>query len=309
MSAAPNPSVPPQAPVTAAPSAAEQFLEKNFKKIAIGFGLLVVVVVALGLARHFRHQTELEASERFTAAKNVEDCDLIINKYPGTQSAGNALLLKADFLWGENKKESSVKTLQEFLKSESDHPLAPQATLALGSKQVAMGEKDSGRKTLEEVVQKFPKTDVAAAAQLQIGDLLWADGKIDEARKIFLELPRNYPGSPILPSVEERSKMIDSGLPTVEVDPPPAPPAPPVPAPGAAVPSIPSLLNPTAPAPLSVPSLKGPMAPSADPLLPAPPTVPVVPAPAPTTPEAPKTAPAPAPATPAADKPAPAPAP
>lgn len=311
-------SLPPPDLSAPASNATEQFLEKNFKKLAIIAGLIVLLFVALGLARYFKHETEREAAESFTAAKSLADCDLVISKYSGTRAAGNARLLKSELLWSEDKKDESVKVLQEFLTSDSSHPLFSQALLALGTKQLALGQKDSGRKTLEEVIQKHGKSDEAAAAQLYLGDLFWTDGKIEEARKVFIDMPRNYPGNAILSRVEERIKLIDAGIPTVEVEAPPAP-KPPAPVPGA--PPI-GPLSPTAPTPgvtappaLTAPSLTAP-APPAPPLAPTlpTPTLPVtssspVPAPAPVPAPIPVPAPTPVPAPAPESKPAPAPAP
>lgn len=297
----PQPAANPEHPAeTAEVSKIEQFLEENLKKIVLGLGLVIVVLVAVAVSRHFSHETELQAAEAFTSAKNAADCDVIVQKFAGTGAAGNAQLLKASLLWEEGKKESSVAALQEFIKSQPEHPLLPHALLSLGSKQAALGEKEAARASLETVVRDHAKSEAAAAAQTQLGDMLWAEGKIEEARKIFTELPRNNPGSPFIGQVEQRLKMMDAGLPTKEVDPPPAPkPAPPA-APASPVPTInvPSLTAPPA-APMPAPPVTPPAA-----------TTPPVPAPAPTAPAPAPKAEAKAPATPAAPAaPAPPPAP
>lgn len=306
MSAAKSPTATPVHPPAEVPqSKLEQFLEANFKKIALGLGLFLVVLIAIAVARHFSHETELRAAEAFTSAKNAADCDVIIQKFAGTEAAGNAMLLKASLLWDEGKKESSVTALQEFVKDQPDHPLLPHALLGLGSKQAALGNNDDARKTLEAVSRDYAKSEVAAAAQAQLGDILWAEGKLDEAKKIFTELPRNNPGSPFIGQAEQRLKVMDAGLPTKEVDPPPAPkpveaPKPPVPGLGV----IPQITPSTGDAPtLNVPSLTAPpgpamlapvLAPAPAPAAPAAPAAPkaedkpATPAPAPAAPEAPK---------------------
>lgn len=276
--AKPQPSAAPESPPEEVPvNKVEKFLEENFKKIVLGFGLIALLVVAIGTSRHFSHQTELEASERFTAAKTPEDCDIVVQKYPGTLAAGNALLLKADLLWEAGKKESSIATLQEFVKNQAGHPLLANALLGLGSKQAALGDKDSARKTLEGIIRDQPKSEVAAAAATQLGDMLWAEGKIEDAKKLFLELPRNNPGSPFIEQVEERTKMMNAALPTKEVDPPPAPKAAEAPKP---VPALPG-------APVPVPSIPGINAPTLTPAA-VPPAAATPPVAAPAAPVPPK---------------------
>ncbi|MFZ4763785.1 MAG: tetratricopeptide repeat protein, partial [Roseimicrobium sp.] len=275
----------PNLTVDALPDAAaahpfEQFLERNFTKLLLGIGLIALVAAGIAAARHFAHETEMEAAVRFTSAKTPEDCDVVVQKYAGTGAAGNALLLKAELLWAAGKKDSSVDALQQFIKEHPNHPLLAHARLALGSKQADMDLKDAARQTLEGVVRDYPKNEAAAAAQTLLGDLLWADGKLDEAKKLFSELPRNFPGSPLIDQVEERTKMIAAALPIKEVDPPPAPPKP------AEAPKAPALLTPTAPN-ITVPTLSAPPVPPTAPM-PAPtaltPPVSLVPSAPPVTP-------------------------
>ena len=92
----------------------EKFLEDNFRKLVWFFVLVVIALIAFGF---FRHQSTLksnEAAEAFTSAKTVEDCDLVISRYPGSTAAANALLLKSDLLWDQNKKSSAVDELKAF---------------------------------------------------------------------------------------------------------------------------------------------------------------------------------------------------
>src|SRR4051812_31935852 len=154
----------PEPAVQAAPlSPTEQFLERNFKKIIWGLALVAAALLVVAVSRHFSRQSELEAAAAFTSAKTVEDCDIVAQKYAGRKAAGNALLLKASLLWDAGKKESSVAALQDFIKNQPEHPLLPDAQVALGSKQALLGDKDAARKTLEAVVKDHGKSEAAAA--------------------------------------------------------------------------------------------------------------------------------------------------
>ncbi|WP_218280824.1 hypothetical protein [Verrucomicrobium spinosum] len=46
----------------------EEFLEQHIKKILVGVALLALVMLTIAISRHFKHKTEVEAAERFTAA-------------------------------------------------------------------------------------------------------------------------------------------------------------------------------------------------------------------------------------------------
>ena len=305
-----------QPPAMALPqSQLEQFLERNFKSIMLGFAALAVALAVFFIMRYMSAQKEQEAAEKFTAAMGVEDCDVVVQKYPGSAAAGNALLMKANFLWSQDRKDTSIATLQEFVRSYGSHKLHASGLLGLATKQAAVGDKSAARATLDELLKKYPKSELAPAADIQIADLFWAEGKTDEAKKQLDSLLQKYPGNMTAfnQAVDERVQLLNAGLPMKEVDGPPKPK--PVPTPGPAPAGITPMKAPEikmpAPGALPAPAPAAPAKPAATPT-PAPPA----PSPATATPPvkepaaADKPAPAPAPATPAASSsPAPAPAP
>lgn len=204
----------------------EQFLEDNFKKIMLGLLVVALVLAGVFASRHFAARRNLEAAEKFASAAGVEDCDVVIQKYPGSIAAGNALLQKADLLWQQGKKESSIDALKEFLKSLPNHKLRASAAIALGTKQAAIGDRDAGRATLEGFLKSNPQSELAPAADIQLGDLLWQEGKDAETKKHFDSLLQKYPGKMAMfnQALEERQQLMGSGLPQKEVaGPPPAP--------------------------------------------------------------------------------------
>ncbi|MCF7784742.1 MAG: tetratricopeptide repeat protein [Prosthecobacter sp.] len=293
----------------------EKFLEDNSRKLVWLFIIAVVSIIAFGLIKHQNTLKDNEAAEAFTGAKTVEDCDLVISRYPGTMAAANALLLKADLLWDQNKKSSAVEALKEFTTKDASNPLAVFALLGLGSKLDAMGESKEAQAVFERITNEFSTSEAAPMAQVRLGDLLWAQGKADEAKKAYEELAVKFPDMTEFQAISQaRLDWIAATLPTKEVDAPPAPKVEPKPA--AVVPGMPNLkLNAGnsgigAPAaPVMVPPATTPA--PATPAVPAPAaTTPATPAPAATTPAPTKPAdaapatPAPAATTPAPTKPA-----
>lgn len=290
----PSPSAPPsQAPL----SPAEQFMENHFRSIMVGLAVVAVLLGAVGIMRYMSNQKAQEAAERFTSAVTTEDCDIVVQKYPGSVAAGNALVRKAEILWNDGKKDSSVKTLKQFVKDYDSHPLRAASLLGLATKEAAMGDKADAKQLLDELVKKYPQSEFAPAAQIQSADMLWAEGKTDEAKKLLESLARQYPGkmATLNEGVTQRLQMMNAGLPTTETEapaPPPKPPTPPA-APGTPPISVPGL---TAPPQITLPPMPGTTS-----VLP---TTPPVPAPSSAAPAEKKSAPAPAPA-PAAPAPAP----
>lgn len=315
-------------------SPSEQFLEKNLRKI---IWLSILIVVGLGaywLVSHNARVAAEAAAEEVTAAKTVDDCDLVIRKHAGSIAAANAMLLKANLQWEKNEKSDSVKTLQEFTTQFPKHPFYGQTLLAIASKKELLGETSEAKAGYEQILADFPNTELAQLAQIRLGDLLWADGKTEEAKKAYEEATANFLGvTAFEQESNERLTWLASSLPTKEVEAPPAPkpPAPPPGAPGinlnGAEGGIKATINPTdlgkaplmlQPAPslpkapatpppsatspaVEVPATPAPKAAAPTPPVPAP-TVPATPpAPAPAIPAAP---PVPAPATPPAPAPA-----
>ena len=70
----------------------EKFLEDNARKLVWLFIIAVVAIIAFGVIKHQNTLKANEAAEAFTGAKTVEDCDLVISRYPGSNAAANALL-------------------------------------------------------------------------------------------------------------------------------------------------------------------------------------------------------------------------
>lgn len=218
----------------------ETFLEDNFKKILL---LCIAVIAGLGIwgsVNYINRAKAIEAGEAYASAKTVEDFDVVISKYAGTLSAGNALLQKADLLWEQNKKSTSVDALKEFTDKYNQHPFLPQALLALGGKLESTSGRSDAKSIFERIVTEFPTSDVAALAQIRLGDLLWADGKDEEAKKIYEGIAAKFPGvaNAILDQGQNRLQWIAAKLPTKEVDGPPKPKVD-----AAAAPSIPGMPN------------------------------------------------------------------
>jgi predicted negative regulator of RcsB-dependent stress response len=327
------------APIKSAASlpAWEQYLEKNFKKLLLLFIAVVIVLAIYGFTRYLGYAAAIKAGEAFAAAKTVEDLDVVIGDHKGTTAAGNSLLQKADLLWEQNKKTTSVEVLREFVKSHSEHPLMPQALLGLATKLESLGQRGDAKPIFEKILSQYGSSDLAALAELRLGDIAWAEGKEDEAKKIYEGLPAKHAGgvdNPFLPLAESRLEWIAAKLPTQEVD---GPPKPKVETPAASAPAVPGMppqfklnsadgkpLSPTITPPAAgdatTPSINlspagVPTAPmTITPAAPAPATTPTIelkPAPTPATPLTPSVElkPAPAPAAPSAPATSPAPAP
>jgi len=295
-------------------SAVDQFLDRHFRTLILGVVALAVVIIIGLILKQRAHEADIVAATAATEAKTPEDCELVVAAHPGTTAAGNALLKKASLLWDQNKKDSSVAVLRDFLAKFSSHPFRVQALSSLATRLESMGNTDEAKKLYEQIQSEFPNDAMSGLAQIRLGDILWQQGKEAEAEKLYAELPRKFPGSPFFDDHQSRLEWIGAGLPTKEVEAPKPPPASlAAPAPGAAAPrpnpaaslTAPSSLIPPAPKPVTPPPAPKP---APKPAVSAPVQVPASPAPAVPAAKPTPAAPATAPATTPAPAPAPAPA-
>jgi len=217
----------PQPPAAPPTPALEQFLDANFRSIVIAFVAVVVAALVYG-AVSFKNRRAAEAAAiEASGARTVADCDLVVQHHPGTVAAGNALLTKAKLLWDDNKKDTSVAVLRDFVAKYADHPFRPQGVLGLATRLESMGAKNDiaeAKTLLEKLVSEQGKSDIGTLAQLRLGDLLWNEGKADEAKKVYEALPQKMTGSPFFEHNTERLKWLAAGLPTKEVEGPKPPP-------------------------------------------------------------------------------------
>lgn len=314
-------------PAAFAPSAEEQELNSQFKKIVVVCGVIVAGLAAYGIIQHNARVAAEQAAEAFTGAKTADDCDLVAKKHSGTPAAANALLLKATLHWEKNEKTSAVEALKAYLAQHKDHAFYKETLLTLATRLEAMGEKGEAKAAYERVMAELPGSELAQLAQIRLGDMIWADGKEEDAKKAYEEAGSKFPGVTAFEGDgKTRLEWIAANLPTKEVDPPPAPKPDPKAAPatpniklnsveGGLSPTIklgdaPAMLQPTpgapaapaVPAPAGAPKLVEPAPKLEVPKSATSPAVqvpPAAPAPAPVTPPAPSPAPAaPAPAKP-----------
>ena len=211
-------------PAAFEPSAQEQALNGQFKKILLLFGVIVAGLAAYGIIQHNARTAAEAAAEAFTGAKTVDDCDLVVKKHPGTPAAANALLLKATLHWEKNEKSSCVEALKAYLAGHKDHAFYKETLLTLATRLEAMGEKSEAKAAYERVISELAGSELAQLSQLRLGDMLWADGKEEEAKKAYEEAGTKYPGVTAFEGESKtRLEWIAANLPTKEVDAPPAP--------------------------------------------------------------------------------------
>jgi predicted negative regulator of RcsB-dependent stress response len=187
------------------PEQEEEFIDTGFDaylfwdryRLVIIFAIIALI---LGISGYFILQTQREqaaqaAGAALAQASSEEDLHGVMDKYPGTVSAGDAALMLAGRLRGEGKFDEAMQTLQDFESKFPTHPLFAGAELAIGETLEAQGKTDEALTKYQGVAAKYSDTYVAPLAVLDQANLLQSQGKPEEARRVYENFVEQFPDS------------------------------------------------------------------------------------------------------------------
>ena len=103
---------------------ADFFWEAHWKKIAGALVAVVLGILAFGGWAYYRANLSSSAAALYSAAKTPEDWRKVAEQYPGSLSAGNAMMRIAASLRGEGKPEEAAAEFEKFASDQPEHPLA-----------------------------------------------------------------------------------------------------------------------------------------------------------------------------------------
>src|SRR6266403_4907405 len=117
----------------------EVFWAKQGKRITIA----VVAVAVIGIAVLYRQHQSTEqaelAADRLASAMDVASLEAIARDFPGSTTAGNALLRVADFYYRNGKYTEAASTYERIEKEIPTYPLADSAKLSKAAIMEAQG--------------------------------------------------------------------------------------------------------------------------------------------------------------------------
>jgi outer membrane protein assembly factor BamD (BamD/ComL family) len=174
----------------------ELFWEKNKSLI---FGLLAVIVIGgVGVAAWFGYSSNQNASAQklLAEAKGISDLQAVVQKFPKTMPAVDALMQIASAEREAGNMEKSTAAFREFLNRFPKHPLAGGALLGVAMNQDAAGDVQSAMATCQQVVTQFPQSYAAPFAAYTEAEILLRGFQIEEARRGFNMVVTQFPASP-----------------------------------------------------------------------------------------------------------------
>lgn len=174
----------------------ELFWEKN--KSAIIGAVALLVLAAIGSAVWFVYSsTRSAAAQKLLAdAKDIAGFEAVVNQYPGSMPAADALLRLATAQREAGDLEKSSAAFQNFLEKFPDHQLAGGALLGVGQNQDAAGKADAAISTYQQVVTRYPKSYAAPFAAYSEGEILLRRFQRDDALRSFNMVLTQFPQSP-----------------------------------------------------------------------------------------------------------------
>ncbi len=107
------------------------FWDQYRQTILVAVGIVLLGLVIFGIYEYNQSRRIAAAGAALAQASSDDDYRQVIDKYPGTEAAGNASLILAGKLRDEKKYDERPEVLQTFLDKYPTHPLAHAADLSI----------------------------------------------------------------------------------------------------------------------------------------------------------------------------------
>jgi predicted negative regulator of RcsB-dependent stress response len=215
----------PVLPTSKPENSAEEFLEKHGKKT-----ILLVILIIIGVAVSFFNQAKQEtylkeSGEKFASAQTTDELNAVIDHYPGSAAAGNAMLLLADRNLTKGEVEEAKINLTKFVREQKDTPLYFNGLFALGTVEERLGKPDEAKKIYQEIIAAGEQATTAAVAALRVADIIHEQGDLEGALKAYDAIAIKFPGNVFIEEngvIDNRKADINQSI-ILRDNPPPAP--------------------------------------------------------------------------------------
>lgn len=172
------------------------FWEKN-KSLILAI-VAAIVIGGVGAAAWFAYSSSQNAAAQtlLAEANGVSDLQAVVDKFPKTMPAADALMRIAAAEREAGNMEKSTAAFRDFLNQFPKHPLAGGALLGVAMNQDAAGDFQSAMATCQQVVTQFPQSYAAPFAAYTEAEILLRGFQIEEARRGFNMVVTQFPASP-----------------------------------------------------------------------------------------------------------------
>jgi len=108
----------------------------------------------------------------------------------------------------QGQYDKAIQTLRDFLRTNRESPLAPNAQYWIGESYYMLGDYYQAILNFNQVRQQHPKSDRAPAAVLKIGLAFQQMGNKSEAKLAFQKVINDYPSSPEAAQAREKLQAL-----------------------------------------------------------------------------------------------------
>lgn len=194
------------------------FIEKNWKKIAVILGAIIVAVTGFYIYKNLMADKEIEAQKAIAVAQvafaqeqydqalngdgNSKGFIKIIDEYSGTKTANIAKLYAGLSYAKIDSVSEAIKFLEDF-STQDDNIVSPAAIAALGNLYIQKGDNEKGIKTLIEAANKANNDAVSPVFLLQAGQVYESMNQNDKAVELYNKIKTVYYRSPISQDIDK----------------------------------------------------------------------------------------------------------
>ena len=194
------------------------FIEKNWKKIAVILGAIIVAVTGFYIYKNLMADKEIEAQKAIAVAQvafaqeqydqalngdgNSKGFIKIIDEYSGTKTANIAKLYAGLSYAKVDSVSEAIKFLEDF-STQDDDIVSPAALAALGNLYIQKGDNEKGIKTLIEAANKANNDAVSPVFLLQAGQVYESMNQNDKAVELYNKIKTVYYRSPISQDIDK----------------------------------------------------------------------------------------------------------
>ena len=196
----------------------EAFIEKNWRKIAIVLGVIVVIVAGVYIYKNYMANKELEAEKAIAAAQtafaqqqyeqalkgegNSKGLLKVIDEFGGTKTANLAKLYAGLAYAKTDKVDEAIKMLEDF-SLQDDDMVSPTALSALGNLYIQKGDNEKGASTLVKAADKADNDAVSSVFLLQAAQVYESLNQNDKAIELYNRIKKQYFRSPISQDIDK----------------------------------------------------------------------------------------------------------
>jgi predicted negative regulator of RcsB-dependent stress response len=201
------------------------WVEANTKRIAIGAGIVVIIIFITSFYFWQQNQKEIAAGQALTElvtstspdsdASQLADAYLkIAANFPGTHAGGRAAVQGAVTLFKAGKYAEAQAQFQKYLGTHPGDVFCAQAALGVAASLDSQGKTDSAVAAYQRVINGYSDLNAANTAKFALAQIDERQGKLNDAGNLYEDIARSNPTAPLASEAALRAMELKAKSPT-----------------------------------------------------------------------------------------------